>query len=114
MDDLERVLKNAGINKPLMESKKPTKKKKKDSIIGKTDDLDESTEDHTVESYTKKLEDFLEAAGVGVNAEFNTWPYTPDIKKGTLKKTGSQLGFDITDAGIPPNVSKDSGVKSKK
>jgi len=55
-----------------------------------------------------------ETAGVGINAEFNTYPYTPDIKKGTLKKTGKQLGFDITDAGIPPNISKDSVIKSKK
>ena len=55
-----------------------------------------------------------ETAGVGVNAEFNTYPYTPDIKKGTLKATGKKLGFDITDAGIPPNISKDSAIKSKK
>jgi len=49
-----------------------------------------------------------ETAGVGVNAEHNTYPYTPDIKKGTLKKTGAKLGFDITDDGIPPQISKDS------
>jgi len=113
MDDLTRILKNAGLKAPIMESKKP-KKKKKASIIGKTDDLDENLAEYTPKNYAKKLEDFLEAAGVGVNAEFNTWPYTPDIKKGTLKKTGAKLGFDITDAGIPPNVSKDSVVKSKK
>ena len=113
MDDLSRILKNAGLNAPLTETKKP-KKKKKSSIIGKTDDLDENLAEYSIEKYAKKLKDFLEVAGVGINAEHNTFPYTPDIKKGTLKKTGAKLGFDITNAGIPPNISKDSVVKSKK
>lgn len=49
-----------------------------------------------------------ETAGVGLNAEFNTYPYTPDIKKGSLKKAGKQMGFDITDTGIPPRISQNS------
>ena len=49
MDDLTRVLKNAGIEAPLLESKKP-KKKKKASIIGKTDDMDESLNEYSIES----------------------------------------------------------------
>jgi len=53
MDDLERILKNAGLEAPIMESKKP-KKKKKASIIGKTDDLDESLAKYTPENYAKK------------------------------------------------------------
>ena len=71
----------------------------------------EELENYSIENYTMKLKEFMkmdEAAGVGINAEFNTYPYTPDIKKGTLKKTGKQLGFDITDGGVPPKVSKDS------
>jgi hypothetical protein len=76
---------------------------------------DEISEENTPEYYAMMLEKFMnETAGVGVNAEFNTYPYTPDIKKGTLKATGKKLGFDITDAGIPPNISKDSAIKSKK
>lgn len=70
----------------------------------------------TPEYYAKKLKEWMamdECAGVGVNAEHNSYPYTPDIKKGTLKKTGAKMGFDITDEGIPPRISKDS-INSKK
>ena len=72
---------------------------------------------HIVKFYAKKLQEWMkldETAGVGINSEFNTYPYTPDIKKGTLKKTGAQMGFDITDDGIPPTISKDSANTSKK
>jgi len=37
---------------------------------------------------------------------------TADVKKGTLKKQGRKFGFDITDGGIPPRISKDSIKKS--
>ena len=33
---------------------------------------------------------------------------TADVKKGTLKKQGKKFGFDITNGGIPPQISKDS------
>lgn len=36
---------------------------------------------------------------------------TADVKKGTLRKQGEKLGFNITDDGIPPRISKDSIIK---
>lgn len=33
---------------------------------------------------------------------------TADVKKGTLKKQGKKFGFNITDGGIPPQISKGS------
>lgn len=51
------------------------------------------------EDYTE----FKEAAGTLTRQ--NT---TADVKKGTLKKMGDRLGFEITDDGIPPIISKDS------
>jgi len=49
-----------------------------------------------------------EGAGAGVLTKQNT---TADVKKGTLKKQGRKFGFNITDGGIPPQISKDSVKK---
>lgn len=115
MDDLDRILKNAGLvvktntKQPPLES--VTKTGKNVILIENTD---AELSEYSVERYRREFDAFMnldETAGVGVNAEHNTYPYTPDIKKGTLKKTGAKLGFDITDGGIPPQVSKDSILK---
>ena len=50
----------------------------------------------------------VEEAGVGILTPQNT---TADVKKGTLKNQGQKLGFDINDDGMPPRISKNSGIK---
>jgi len=47
----------------------------------------------------------IDEDAAGVLTKQNT---TADVKKGTLRKVGKAFGFDITDGGIPPIVSKDS------
>jgi len=66
--------------------------------------------DEKYEMYKESFDAFMEAdieesAGVGILTKQNS---TVDVKPGTLKKNGKQMGFDITDGGIPPRVSKDS------
>jgi len=109
MDDLSRILKNAGLKPVLVEEKQVIEEQEQN--ISEILIVEDDSETYTPEYYSKKLKEFMkvdEAAGVGINAEFNTYPYTPDIKKGTLRKTGKKLGFNITDGGIPPKISKDS------
>ena len=111
MNDLNRIRKNAGLKEQIVESVKVEDADNMEELP-----IDELSELYNPEIYAEKLKEFMkidETAGVGVNAEFNTYPYTPDIKKGTLKKTGKQMGFNITDDGIPPRISKDSVNKSK-
>lgn len=40
---------------------------------------------------------------VGILTSQNT---TSDVKKGTLRRQGKKFGFNITDGGIPPQISK--------
>lgn len=116
MDDMKRMLKNAGLGVKINNKQPPPleniKKSTKNTIL--LENVDNELSEYSVERYRREFDAFMnldETAGVGVNAEHNTYPYTPDIKKGTLKKTGAKFGFDITDGGIPPQVSKDSILK---
>lgn len=53
--------------------------------------------------------DVVDETAAGVLTKQNT---TADVKKGTLRKMAKGFGFNITDKGIPPRISKDSFNKS--
>lgn len=96
-------------NKLMRQRDKMLKKEREQGkySLGNNPRFHPTTEDKEL-SRLQHLAGIEEGGGVGVLTAQNT---TADVKKGTLKKQGAKFGFDITDMGIPPRISKDSGNK---